>query len=105
MEHRIRLTHSSYETIGSHSLTGMFVNSCLEQKIDPANITKLIIEVEQTPMAYRERHQPMIVMMPEFSPMCMMQDIMSLSKDFEVEFQEVFVNPCTKPRCCNWQIK
>ena len=105
MEHRIRLAHNTYETMGSHSLGGMFVTSCLEQGIDPGQVTKLVIEIEQTTLAYREKHQPMLIVMPEFTPMCLMDDIMHLSKQLEVELREELVNPCTKPRCCNWQIR
>ena len=109
MEHTIRIKHAEWEVMGDHSLSGMFVNDCLgrEPKVDPGKVTRLIIEVDQTSMAYRRVHGPLTMLVPEFMPAGIMRNIQHLIRDdrLQVDIRDVEINPCRVPRCCNWEIK
>ena len=107
MEHTIRITHAEWEVMGDHSLSGMFACDCLSKNVDPGKVTKLIIEVEQTSMAYRRAHGPLTMLVPEFMPAGIMRNILHLTKSerIEVDIRDVEINPCRVPKCCNWEIQ
>lgn len=86
MQFTMHIKLSDYETLGGHSLSGMFVNQCREQNINMATVTDLVIECDQTSHKYRDEHnkgEPTLLVMPEFTPMCLMDNILHLAKQFD----------------------
>ena len=88
---RIRLSHASFETLGSFSLVGMFA----EARGDDISDKTLIVEIDETSLSWREKNNgPMLVIMPEFVPRCIMQDMISLLRQgIDVRFEENVVSP------------
>lgn len=85
----VRLTHSSYETLGAHSLSGFYAQKLMER--GPEQLEReydeedpnpnLILEVEQTSMAYRRKHcGPVTVLMPEFAPYLLLENMQEFQK-------------------------
>lgn len=98
MEVRIRLRLGHMETFGTGSLTGALVNQ--NPDVALAQVTKLTIEVEVTSPQWKDLNKgPHLSLMPEYVPIELMRDLLSLSKrGMEINIVEVLYVPTVHPR-------
>lgn len=95
-EHKILVVidHSHYESIGCSSLTGAIVTECGKQGYSTAylDITEVTIWFVLSSQEEREKNKgPLELIMLEYNPGCLVDDVLSLSKmvkEVKVEFAE-----------------
>ncbi len=90
---RVRFTHQTLETFGTCSLLGM-----ISEKIDAnkalTDYDEVVLEFDQTDLGFRTQNKgPKLILMPEFVPLCLIEDILSLvSLGIMVKLAEVTVS-------------
>lgn len=82
----VRLKHKFWNRVGDASLMGMYAKAMLANpEADPS---VFVLEIEQTSYGYRERNRgPAEMIVPEFMPMCLIKDILSMTKKHNIDIQ------------------
>ena len=78
MDLTVRFTHDTLKTFGNFTLIGM-ISEMLSPAENLLSIKMVTLEFEQT--SYNFRYQnggPLEISIPEYAPMCLIQDILSL---------------------------
>ncbi len=88
---RIRFKHDTLEIFGDHSLAGMIVENVGQANF--GKVTEVILEFEQTSLGYRQKNNgPKTVMMPEYTPLTLVKQILSLmARGITVKTEEIIV--------------
>jgi hypothetical protein len=79
----VKIPREFLATFGSSCLTGLCFQKGFDFKDD------LRIEFEQSSIEYRQAHGPDEIIIPEFVPMCLAEDLLSLAKrGFKIKIGE-----------------
>jgi len=82
----VRLKHKFWTVVGDCSLMGMYAKAMLANP--DADPSVFVLEIEQTSMNYRRRNNgPALMIVPEFVPMCLIKDVLSMTKDHNINVQ------------------
>ena len=77
----ITIPHSKYELLGSHSLSGMMIESLGPDEKPPGPGETLTIVFERASLRYCQKHDgPAYLMMPDYTPFCLIENILNLVK-------------------------
>lgn len=79
------LDFNSYEGMGTHSLLGRFLEEVEQRGKTLTDIEEIeIIFRASTNEELRKRGGPEILLMPEFTPICLIKDILTLMESYKV---------------------
>lgn len=93
---KLVLKHDIWENYGSNTLQGLYANEFLRLGIEPPK--EITLEVHQTSMDYRRQNGgPAELIIPEFMPLCLIQDILSMQNrhgiTINIEVKEIHKLP------------
>ena len=81
-----RAKHNFWTVVGDCSLMGMYAKAMLANPDEDPSV--FVLEIEQTSYGYRKRNEgPALMIVPEFVPMCLIKDILSMTKNHNIDIQ------------------
>jgi len=95
----VRIKHNLWPVVGDCTLMGLYAEARLadtrgENKFDH---DKLLLEIEQTSMGYRRDHGPAEMIVTEFVPLCLIRDVLSMTKKHNIDIQIEVIEIHTEP--------